>query len=430
MNILDAIPGDVVVYGKTICDYVLGKNIKEVHLLFDSKDAANRFKSNLELEYQNVIEYNLFDGIKIVADTSDNDSHIFNIAHKDEHLHTTYNVSSLYGRVVIHKGMPVIDIIDSFIIGSVIHGFEKKKIINYIKDRKAYECFDSSITAIQKAEFKAEIEKDFVTEKWVDIKYNKKTISDMVNEVSYRNISDSVSLESKQNLFYQPYLQNFEEVLKACEKAGMLDGDFAYSDIVIKDAYLRFCYSDRTDKSKEAFIDFMIVQEEQEEQEEEEEEVKPSFTDKVKNNFVAGVYQGLSRSVIENLRTQIVKLVKNHPNGLALKSLIMSDIGFILISFAAGAGISFLPEDFKGSKHIENIADKCMENACANGVENILGVVVEVVQSVLSSAITEANLKQFQIQNTAQDISDADDNVEESFASMSEEMVNGKQSIN
>lgn len=56
------------------------------------------------------------------------------------------------------------------------------------------------------------------------------------------------------NNYTVAYINDFSEVLAKCQEYGLMEGEFPFDKISIKDSYIRFCNSAREDKSIEAFI--------------------------------------------------------------------------------------------------------------------------------------------------------------------------------
>lgn len=129
-----------------------------------------------------------------------------------------------------------------------------------------------------------------------------------------------------------------------------------------------------------------------------EQEEKNKMTNKSAGNWFAeqaknGVYQGLARVSVENLAKAIIFGLKKSEGlddvSLAIiENFLKSKLGNAMLSGLVATGVHFAPIDnIQGNEHIQNVANKCLENATSDGVQELAGFAMEYVIPSITEAI-------------------------------------------
>lgn len=115
--------------------------------------------------------------------------------------------------------------------------------------------------------------------------------------------------------------------------------------------------------------------------------------DWVKGNLEEGLYQGVASSAVDNLSKALLKALEEtnvDPVTLAVFQKGLEDpMGKALLSLLVGSGVHFIPlETFQQNKHLQKVADKCVQNASSEGVQQVVNLALKFVLPALTNAIS------------------------------------------
>lgn len=110
-------------------------------------------------------------------------------------------------------------------------------------------------------------------------------------------------------------------------------------------------------------------------------------------NAEKGMYLGIAASTIKNLTDAIVASLKaanvDEPSIFMAKTLLESDTGKALLSSLVGAAAHFFPHDIvQNNKHIQHVADACLQNGVSKGSEALLNAAMSFVLPAIMSAVS------------------------------------------
>jgi len=350
------IPDNAVLFGGAIRDLVDDKsNINDIDLLFSSEKEVDEFIGRLKnlkdinfvssksipekyLELKNVnvtkvdIVFNDNSTIKLDCVVPEDD---------DKSFFTDYDVNSLFGYV--SKDKQSIEVVNTFIkknfvnVGSISSHIKNKCAVNYlIKDNffrtakvqhKGYEIGDFKVIETKESDFLS------CSSVFEQVKIYK--------EANKAEQNKKVSHDVKASAFVKPNVSNNNS---SKEK--------------------------KMSNNSSNAMDF--------------------FT----KNLVEGAYAGVAAQVIERLADSIILAMKK--GGLdevsitIIESGIKTPIGKAILSMLVGSGIHFIPADFlQQNKHLQKVADKCVQNAGSEGVQAAFNMVMTFVLPALMGAIND-----------------------------------------
>lgn len=113
----------------------------------------------------------------------------------------------------------------------------------------------------------------------------------------------------------------------------------------------------------------------------------------IKRNVESGVKQGMARTAIKNvIKGILLALEKANVSEVDIaiaKQFLESKPGTAIVSAMIGASVHFMPVDkIQENKLIQDVADKCVENATSDGVEEIANVVMNLIYPAIANAIS------------------------------------------
>lgn len=115
--------------------------------------------------------------------------------------------------------------------------------------------------------------------------------------------------------------------------------------------------------------------------------------DWVKGNLEEGIYQGVASSALDNLSKAMLKGLEEtnvDPATIAiLKKSLEDPIGKAFLSLLVGSGVHFIPvETLQQNKHLQKVADKCVQNASSEGVQQAVNLAINFILPALTNAIS------------------------------------------
>lgn len=105
-----------------------------------------------------------------------------------------------------------------------------------------------------------------------------------------------------------------------------------------------------------------------------------------------GAIQGMAASAVNLVRQGILTAMKKSGKDDftigVIAGFLESEMGFVLLSAAIGSAVHFMPVDtVQSNNKIQKVADKCMENATAKGIEQLTDLAMNFVMPALMSAV-------------------------------------------
>jgi hypothetical protein len=344
----DLIPDNAVIFGGAVRDLVDDKsNINYIDLLFSSEKEVDEFIGKLKnvkdvtfvstkgipekyLELKNV------NVTKLYVVFNDNSAIKFDcVVPEDDNksFFTDYNVNSLFGYV--SKDKQSVEVVSTLIkrVGTndILESIKKKHAVSFLIKKNLF----------RKSKIK---DKGYST-----------------NDQEYFDVLEENDFISCASVFEQ--VKNHKKVNKAEQSKSYS----VKSNSINKDSSKENKMSNNSSNNAMNF-----------------------FT----SNLVEGAYAGVAAQVIDRLGDSIIVAMKkgglDEVSVAIIESGIKTPIGKAFLSMLVGSGIHFIPADFlQQNKHLQKVADKCVQNAGSEGVQAVFNLAMTFVLPALMGAIND-----------------------------------------
>ncbi|MCZ2224720.1 MAG: hypothetical protein LC122_13940 [Chitinophagales bacterium] len=132
--------------------------------------------------------------------------------------------------------------------------------------------------------------------------------------------------------------------------------------------------------------------------------VKPTANNWLRSRFEEGALQGMAASAVKFTQQGIVAAMKKSGKDnftiSVISDFLESEAGVMLISAGIGSAIHFMPmETLQKNDKVQKIADKCMENVAAKGVEQLSELAMNFILPALMEATNSKELELFEAKN-------------------------------
>lgn len=131
---------------------------------------------------------------------------------------------------------------------------------------------------------------------------------------------------------------------------------------------------------------------------------KPTANNWLRSRLEEGALQGMAASAVKFTQQGIVAAMKKSGKDnftiSVISDFLESEAGVMLISAGIGSAIHFMPmETLQKNDKVQKIADKCMENAAAKGVEQLSELAMNFILPALMEATNSKELELFESKN-------------------------------
>lgn len=364
-KVFDHIPEDCIIFGGAIRDLLdknnTHKDFNNIDLFFSSVEEAKKFYNKIvdKASYRSnfftksdFIDSNInhsFFQVKIDSDSNSiNNIHCYYTNDDTEPFLSDYNVNSLYGFVKDGKVN---------VIGSVAEGATLDAVIRNINNKQALTRFKEDTSEEVKIKRKAKI----VSKQYNDIK-------------SYANLK----ISSIKDIFYTISLAIHEYNKNAKQKENVEAHQISHQDK--SEQVFKASNSSNTDSKEENKMS---------------NSTKSSASQWFLANAEKGMYLGIAAATIKNLTDAIIAGMKaanvDETSLFLAKAFLESDTGKALLSSLVGAAAHFFPHDIvQNNKHVQNVADACLQNGVSKGSEALLNAAMSFVLPAIMSAVSSS----------------------------------------
>lgn len=337
------LPEGTIVFGGAIRDQIRGRQVNDIDLLFKSETELNEFVEDLKIRVNNNLRIkiegsNKYDGekgfkhYKLFSDYYNSNFAKEAIAfdciipeNKDQAFLSDFDVNSLYGVISKEGDKTVINA-----VGNVFGDFNK--IIENIKSGIATSCFKLGTK---------QYKKDWRTEK----------LASKCWFINHKPEAFQEAFESSDDIF---------------EKCSLFIGNVLNNQVKVST-------SEKTGETKMT------------------NNSKKSFTERNVENIREGAYQGLATKVVDGVAEGVILALKksgmDEVSVAMIESVINTPIGKSLIAMGIGSGAQFLPGEYGQNEHVQHIADKCVQNAGAAGITELINLATAFLLPAFQNAI-------------------------------------------
>lgn len=392
---------DAIIFGGAVRDVIRNKEINDIDLLFASEEELNNFASNIRKNYvySNVesrssdysdLTYGNNNLIhKIVSLTFNDKTYKFDcLAPKDQNkaFISDFDVNSLFATKKDNKLV---------VSGSVFKPSKNEKINHQLFERLVKE-FNVTDENGNYYAFPIFNKKTILSQKRKrSSKINKNGFAIHTNGVDGYNHTDDQFLTIK---------EMFEAAFTNAKKHCIAH---------YKHELCVYCVDENSEIISKAKLNPTEFNKE------EKMTTKPNTIDWLKKNAEEGAYAGMATSATNNLAKTLVKTAEANnvsPEALKLmKDIFESSLGKAGLASAIGAGIHFIPVDaVQNNKHIQKVADKCVQNASSTVTEEAINSLLGLVLPAIMGAINTS--PQLQAIEKLNALSTKEDDIEEPVA--------------
>lgn len=402
------VPDNAIIFGGAVRDVIRNKEINDIDLLFTSEEEALNFYKNL---LRKDSETKCFDNLRLIVKpngysdlTYNNNNFIHNIvsftfngkdykfdclAPRDPNkaFISDFNVNSLFA-VKKNNKLNVVGSIVKFSTNKNTQNYRLSTIVQDLIHYKAissfiaYPIFNNKASPLQQQKRSRKIRKNgFV-----------------VGHSESALLSDDKFLTIK-----EMFEAAFTNMKKHCRDHDKHDDTCVY------------CIDEDSEIISKAETIFKVKFNSNKE----ETMTKPNTLDWLKKNAEEGAYAGMAASATNNLAETLVKTAEANnvsPEALKLmKDIFESSLGKAGLASAIGAGIHFIPVDaVQNNKHIQKVADKCVQNASSTVTEEAINSLLGLVLPAIMGAINTS--PQLQAIEKLNALSAKEDDIEEPVA--------------
>ena len=360
-GIIKIIPEDCIIFGgfvrdaiKSQCDNKKDFKYKDIDLLFSDEDKIQNFievlknsneiksfvvqkkacyTSNIAID-GNIHLYRIYFSIKEEDTYSNVQIDCVFALDKNKSIFSDFDINSLFGYVKDGK----INVVSSF-----AEGIDVYDVIKNISNKEANPIFSEETPDQTKQYRKNKISVDWKVNE-VNKKFNLKNSKQIFEE-----IKRAISVSNSKDLNNPCYANISKIVENNCDKKSV-----------------NFCKKE--EKKMNSTIDFF------------------------KSNLVEGVYQGAAHSAVENLgKSLIAAMEQTGVDEVSInlaKQFVEHPMGKATLSLMLGAGIHFIPvEMIQGNKHLQKVAEKCIQNASSEGTQVALNAALNFVLPAMLNAV-------------------------------------------